>query len=61
MEAAIAQDPDMERRLNRRVPLGRVGDPERDVGAAVTFLLASDAAYVTGQTIGIDGGHFMTL
>jgi 3-oxoacyl-[acyl-carrier protein] reductase len=58
---AIAEDPAMEERLNRRVPLGRVGDPETDVGAAVAFLLGPDAAYITGQTIGIDGGHFMNL
>jgi 3-oxoacyl-[acyl-carrier protein] reductase len=61
MVNAIAEDPAMEERLNRRVPLGRVGDPETDVGAAVAFLLGPGAAYVTGQTIGIDGGHFMNL
>ncbi len=61
MVNAIAEDPAMEERLNRRVPLGRVGDPETDVGVAVAFLLSPDAAYITGQTIGIDGGHFMSL
>lgn len=61
MVHAIEQDPAMEERLNRRVPLGRVGDPERDVGAAVAFLVGPDAGYITGQTLGIDGGHFMSL
>jgi 3-oxoacyl-[acyl-carrier protein] reductase len=61
MVNAIAEDPDMEGRLNRRVPLGRVGDPEADVGRAVAFLVGPDAGYVTGQTLGIDGGHFMGL
>jgi len=61
MEAGIAADPAMEERLNRRVPMGRVGDPETDVGAAVAFLVGPDAHYVTGQTLGIDGGHFMSL
>lgn len=61
MVNAIAEDPDMEGRLNRRVPLGRVGDPETDVGRAVAFLVGPNAAYITGQTIGIDGGHFMSL
>jgi 3-oxoacyl-[acyl-carrier protein] reductase len=61
MEHAIAADPAMEERLNRRVPLGRVGDPETDVGVAVAFLVGPDAGYITGQTLGIDGGHFMSL
>ncbi len=61
MVNAIAEDPDMEVRLNRRVPLGRVGDPETDVGRGVAFLVGPDAGYITGQTLGIDGGHFMSL
>jgi NAD(P)-dependent dehydrogenase (short-subunit alcohol dehydrogenase family) len=61
MVNAIAEDPAMEERLARRVPLGRVGDPETDVGRGVAFLVSADAAYVTGQTLGIDGGHFMNL
>lgn len=61
MERAIEADPAMEERLARRVPLGRVGDPETDVGGAVAFLLSPGARYITGQTIGIDGGHFMSL
>jgi NAD(P)-dependent dehydrogenase (short-subunit alcohol dehydrogenase family) len=36
-------------------PLGRLGMPE-DVAGAVAFLLSSDAAWITGQTIVIDGG-----
>lgn len=36
-------------------PLGRVGEPE-DVAAAVAFLASSDAAWITGQTLAVDGG-----
>jgi len=61
MVNAIAEDPAMEERLARRVPLGRVGDPETDVGRGVAFLVSADAGYVTGQTLGVDGGHFMSL
>jgi 3-oxoacyl-[acyl-carrier protein] reductase len=61
MVNAIAEDPAMEERLARRVPMGRVGDPETDVGSGVAFLVSADAAFVTGQTLGIDGGHFMSL
>ncbi len=38
-----------------RVTLGRLGTPE-DVAGAVAFLAGEDAAYITGQVIGIDGG-----
>jgi len=36
-------------------PLGRLGSPE-DVAAAVAFLASDDAAWITGQTLVIDGG-----
>lgn len=36
-------------------PLGRLGDPH-DVGAAVAFLASADAAWITGQTLVLDGG-----
>jgi NAD(P)-dependent dehydrogenase (short-subunit alcohol dehydrogenase family) len=37
------------------IPLGRHGTGE-DVAAAVSWLVSDDAAYVTGQTIGVNGG-----
>ncbi len=40
-------------------PLKRLGVPE-DVGSVVAFLLSDDAAWVTGQTIVIDGGLILT-
>ena len=41
--------------LERTIPLGRLGLPE-DVGAAVVFLASREAGWITGQTIGINGG-----
>jgi 3-oxoacyl-[acyl-carrier protein] reductase len=61
MTAAIEADPDMEERLARRVPLGRIGDPERDIGSVIAFLVGPSARYITGQTLGVDGGHFTNL
>ncbi len=44
----------------RRIPLGRAGDPETDLGRAVVFLASSDSAYVTGTTLMVEGGaHFL--
>jgi meso-butanediol dehydrogenase / (S,S)-butanediol dehydrogenase / diacetyl reductase len=42
-------------RFRRLYPLGRVGEPE-DVAAAVAFLASSDAAWITGHTLPVDGG-----
>ena len=41
------------------IPMKRVGRPE-DVAGLVTFLASDDAAYITGQTINVDGGLFMS-
>jgi 3-oxoacyl-[acyl-carrier protein] reductase len=39
----------------RSIPVGRIGRPE-ELGATCAFLCSRQAAYITGQTIGIDGG-----
>ncbi len=39
-----------------RIPLRRLGEPG-DVGSFVASLLSDDAGWVTGQCIGVDGGH----
>ncbi len=44
--------------LNARIPAGRMGDGA-DIGAAIAYLASDEAAYVTGQTIHVNGGMAM--
>jgi 3-oxoacyl-[acyl-carrier protein] reductase len=60
-------DTDMTRSLSEQqtqalltqIPLGRLGQAE-DIGAAVVFLASRAAAYVTGATLHVNGGMYMT-
>ncbi len=44
--------------LNGQIPVGRLGQPA-DVAAAVAFLASADAAYITGETLHVNGGMYM--
>jgi 3-oxoacyl-[acyl-carrier protein] reductase len=60
-------DTDMTRALSeaqrtallRQIPAGRLGSPE-DVAAAVLFLVSPQAAYITGETLHVNGGMYMS-
>ena len=48
-----------EEEASRAYPLQRLGEPE-DISGVVAFLLSEDAAWLTGQTVVIDGGVSLT-
>lgn len=48
-----------KKRVGLAVPLGYMGDPSDICGAAV-FLASDDAAYITAQTLNVDGGSVMS-
>jgi NAD(P)-dependent dehydrogenase (short-subunit alcohol dehydrogenase family) len=45
-------------RGRRTIPLGRVGYPE-DMAGLAAFLASSDAAYMTGQGVAMNGGRIL--
>ena len=44
--------------INGRIPMGRMGEGD-EIGAAVAYLASDEAAYVTGQTLHVNGGMAM--
>ncbi len=48
-----------KKRVGEAVPLGYMGDPTDICGAAV-FLASDEAAYITAQTLNVDGGNVMS-
>ncbi len=55
LAAALLED---EAAVAATTPLGRVGEPA-DVGAAVAFLASDAAAWITGETLLVDGGQLL--
>jgi gluconate 5-dehydrogenase len=53
--AHMLADPQFHNSLLARIPLGRIAEPE-DVWNAVLFLVSPASAFITGQTLYVDGG-----
>ncbi|MBS0377007.1 MAG: 3-oxoacyl-ACP reductase FabG [Proteobacteria bacterium] len=49
---------DQKAALLTQIPMGRLGSPQ-DVAAAVVFLVSPQAAYITGETLHVNGGMYM--
>ena len=53
-----ALNDDQKSAINARIPMGRMGEGD-EIGAAVAYLASDEAAYVTGQTLHVNGGMAM--
>ena len=49
---------DQKAKINSSIPMNRMGTPE-DIAAATVYLASAESAYVTGQTIHVNGGMAM--
>jgi len=49
---------EIQKKIQGQIPLSRVGQPE-EIAHAVAFLASSEAAYITGQVLCVDGGMVM--
>ena len=57
-DMTAALDGGVREALAKQIPAGRFGAPD-DVAAAVCFLASNEAAYITGQVLGVNGGMYM--
>ena len=58
MQMTDALNEEQKARITANIPAGRLGQVA-DVAAAVVYLASPEAAYVTGQTIHVNGGMAM--
>jgi acetoacetyl-CoA reductase len=50
--------PEILEKIVAKVPVGRLARPE-EIASAVAFLVSDDAAYITGETLCINGGQYL--
>jgi NAD(P)-dependent dehydrogenase (short-subunit alcohol dehydrogenase family) len=58
LASALDEDPQVKADYLAQMPLGRVGRVD-DVAGLVRFLLGPESSWITGEAIGVDGGHHL--
>ena len=56
---ALWKDPQVEERLVKTIPAGRIAEPS-DVADVIVFLASDEARYINGETVVVDGGLLTT-
>ncbi|MED3553012.1 SDR family oxidoreductase [Cytobacillus praedii] len=59
VQAWAEAQPEYYEAVRSKIPMGRFGDVENDIGRVAVFLASGDSQYITGQTIMVDGGSLM--
>ncbi|MEG0265998.1 MAG: SDR family oxidoreductase [Erysipelotrichaceae bacterium] len=59
VKAWAEAQPEYYQEVLNKIPLGRFGHIEEDIGRVAVFLASEDSQYITGQTIMVDGGSIM--
>lgn len=59
VQAWAKAQPEYYEAVKSKIPMGRFGDVEDDIGRVAVFLASEDSQYITGQTLMVDGGSIM--
>jgi NAD(P)-dependent dehydrogenase (short-subunit alcohol dehydrogenase family) len=59
-EAFFKDDPARAEASAKSIPMRRHGRPEEDIGAAVLGLVSESGRFITGETLFVDGGQFLS-
>ena len=59
VQAWAKAQPEYYEAVRSKIPMGRFGDVEEDIGRVAVFLASEDSQYITGQTLMVDGGSIM--
>ncbi|MEK3977993.1 SDR family oxidoreductase [Psychrobacillus sp. FSL K6-2836] len=59
VQAWAQAQPEYYQSVVSKIPMGRFGDVEEDIGRVAVFLASEDSRYITGQTMMVDGGSIM--